>query len=125
MGVFQRMGRVIESTFNAHLDSAEDPAKSIDLTIHEMGEQVRAARREVVKSVAAEKQLRKKIDDIAADVDRWERRAELAIKHGDDDLAREALRHKRRLAADRERAEQLRLEQRSSCLKRLLLCEPG
>jgi phage shock protein A len=117
MGVFERMGRVISSNFNALVDSVEDPRKSIELTIKEMGDQVRAARQEVVKSVAAEKQLRKKVDELAAEVTRWETRAELAIKHGDDDLAREALRHRRRLAGERDRAEQLRVEQRAIALE--------
>jgi phage shock protein A len=117
MGVFERMGRVISSNFNALLDSVEDPGKSVDLTLKEMGDQIRAARHEVVKSVAAEKQLRKKGEDLAAEIERWERRAELAIKHGDDDLAREALRHKRRLQGERERAERLRVEQRAVALE--------
>ena len=36
MGIFDRMGKVISSNFNALLDKAEDPRKSIDLTLDEM-----------------------------------------------------------------------------------------
>ena len=56
MGIFDRMGKVISSNFNSLLDSADDPSKSVDLTLGEMRDQVRAARQEVVSSVAAEKQ---------------------------------------------------------------------
>src|SRR5690606_12618463 len=86
MGIFDRMGRVISSNFNALLDKAEDPKKSIELTLSEMEAQIRAARQEVVRSVAAEKQLRKKVEELDAEVDKWAKRAELAVKHDDDDL---------------------------------------
>lgn len=117
MGVFDRMGRVISSNFNALLDKAEDPGKSVELTLSEMGDQLRAARQEVVRSVAAEKQLRKKVEELDAEAAKWEQRAELAVKHGDDALAREAIVQKRRVTADRDRAEALRAEQRTGALE--------
>lgn len=117
MGIFDRMGRVISSNFNALLDKAEDPKKSIELTLEEMSEQIRAARQEVVRSVAAEKQLRGKVSELDAEVDRWTKRAELAVRHGDDELAREALLQKRRATGERDRAEALRAEQRGQALE--------
>jgi phage shock protein A len=117
MGIFDRMGRVISSNFNALLDKAEDPKKSIELTLSEMQDQIKAARQEVVRSVAAEKQLRKKVEEQDQQVEKWQSRAELAVRHGDDDLAREALVHKQRLTADRDRAEALRAEQRANALE--------
>jgi phage shock protein A len=117
MGIFDRMGRVISSNFNALLDKAEDPKKSVELTLQQMAEQVRAARQEVVRSVAAEKQLRSKVAELDAEVERWAKRAELAVKREDDDLAREALLQKRRLTAQRDRAEALRAEQRGNALE--------
>ena len=91
MGIFDRMGRVISSNFNALLDKADDPKKSIEQTLLEMKEQVRAGRQEVVRAVAAEKQLRQKTGELDAEVEKWSNRAELAVQHDDDDLAREAL----------------------------------
>ncbi len=117
MGIFDRMGRVISSNFNSLLDKAEDPKKSIDLTLSEMREQLKAARQEVVRSVAAEKQLRGKTEEIDKEVEKWAKRAELAVKHSDDDLAREALVQKKRLTQERDRAEALRGEQRSNALE--------
>lgn len=117
MGVFDRMGRVISSNFNALLDKAEDPKKSIELTLNEMQEQIRAARQEVVRGVAAEKQLRKKVDELDKEVDKWAKRAELAVRHDDDQLAREALLQKKRLTGERDRAEALRAEQRGQALE--------
>ena len=117
MGVFDRMGRVISSNFNALLDKAEDPKKSIELTLDEMQEQIRAARKEVVRGVAAEKQLRKKVDELDGEVEKWAKRAELAVRHDDDQLAREALLQKKRLTGERDRAEALRADQRGQALE--------
>ena len=65
---------------------------------------------------AAEKVLRKKVDDLDAEADKWERRAELALKAEDEKLAREALVQKKRIVGERDRAESLRAEQRSAVL---------
>ncbi len=116
MGIFDRMGRVISSNVNALLDKAEDPRKSLDLIVEEMKDQIKAAKKELVEGVAAEKVLRKKVDDLDADAQKWERRAELALKAGDEKLAREALVQKKRVVAERDRAEALRGEQRSAVL---------
>ena len=117
MGIFDRMGRVISSNFNALLDKADDPKKSIEQTLLEMKEQVRAGRQEVVRAVAAEKQLRQKTGELDAEVEKWSKRAELAVQHDDDDLAREALMQKKRVTAERDRAEALRAEQRGAALE--------
>jgi phage shock protein A len=116
MGIFDRMGKVISSNVNALLDKAEDPKKSLDLIVEEMKEQIRAARKELVEGVAAEKILRKKVDDLDAEVEKWDKRAELALKASDEKLAREALVQKKRTIGDRDRAEALRAEQRSAVL---------
>lgn len=116
MGIFDRMGKVISSNVNALLDKAEDPKKSLDLIVEEMKEQIRAAKKELVEGVAAEKVLRKKVDELDKEAEKWEKRAELALKAEDEKLAREALVQKKRVVAERDRAEALRAEQRAAVL---------
>lgn len=116
MGIFDRMGKVISSNVNALLDKAEDPHKSVELLVDEMKEQIRAARKELVDALAAEKVLRKKVDDLDVEVEKWDRRAELALRADDEKLAREALMQKKRIVGERDRAEALRAEQRSAAL---------
>ncbi len=116
MGIFDRMGRVISSNINSLLDKAEDPQKSLDLMTDEMGEQIRAAKREIVEGLGAEKVLAKKVDELDGEVDKWERRAELALQAGDESLARDALKQKKRAVGERDRAEALRAEQRGTVL---------
>lgn len=117
MGIFDRMGRVISSNFNALLDNLEDPGKSVDLLLEKMQEQLRAARQEIVSAVAAEKQLKEKVDTLDAEANKWTARAELALKKGDESLAREALAQKQRVVGERDRAEALRAEQRGAALE--------
>jgi phage shock protein A len=116
MGIFERMGKVASANFNALLDASDSPEKSLDLTLREMREQLRAARREVVRAVAAEKQLRNSVAELDRDIALWESRAELAVRRSDDQLALDALAQKRRVARERERTEALRVEQRQSAL---------
>jgi len=117
MGIFDRMGKVIQSNLNSLLDKAEDDKKLIELNLEEMDGQIKAGHQEVVQAVAAEKQLRKKADDLRADVERWDKRAELALKSGDETLAREALKQKKRVTSEAEAAEKARADQRDVALR--------
>ena len=117
MGIFARAGQVLSANFNALLDKAEDPRKSLDQTLIEMREQIHAARKEVVAGVASEKQLKKRVLELDQEVDKWSARAELAVKSNDDALAREALMQKRRAVGERDRAEADRGEQRANALE--------
>src|SRR6185436_18779670 len=116
MGIFDRMGKVISSNLNAMLDRAEDDKKLLELNLEEMAEQLKAGRQDVVAAVAAEKQLRKKADDLKIEVEKWEKRAELALKSEDEALAREALRQKKRCEAEYELAEKARVDQRDTAV---------
>jgi phage shock protein A len=100
MGIFDRAKRAISSNVNSMIDKAEDPRKLVELTLEEMKEQLERGRQDVVAAVGAEKQLRKKCDELKASVERWEQRAVLAVKAGDDPLAREALKQKGRIAEE-------------------------
>ncbi len=117
MGIFDRMGKVISSNVNSLLDRAEDDQKLIELHLEEMEEQLRRGRGEVVSAVAAEKQLRKKKDDLEKEVETWDKRAELALKSGDEALARDALRQKKRVSEAVLSAESARVESRDAALK--------
>jgi phage shock protein A len=117
MGIFDRMGRIIESNLNALLDKVEDDKKLVELNLDEMDVQVKAGHHEIVQAVAAEKQLQKRCDDLATEVERWDRRAELALKSGDEPLAREALNQKRRIATDLGSAQRARAEQHDAAIR--------
>ncbi len=116
MGIFDCMGKVIQSNLNS-LDKATDDRKLVELNFEELDAQIKAAQQEVVRAVAAEKQLRARCEDLRADVERWYKRAELALQVGDEPLAREALKEKQRLTSDLEAAEKARAEQHEASLR--------
>ena len=117
MGIFDRMGRVISSNVNALLDKSEDPKKLLSLNLDEMGEQLKRGRQDVLQAVAEEKRLKKKLDDLDVEVDKWDKRAELALKSGDEALAREALKQKKRVQAELASTEKARGDQRDVALR--------
>jgi phage shock protein A len=117
MSIFDRMGRVVSSNFNALLDAAEDPRKSLEQTLRDMQQQLRLAKTELVKSVAAERQLKAKLEDLEKEEARWEERAKLAVEKGDDTLARAALLQRRRVQKERQSTDTLRAQQRGNALE--------
>jgi phage shock protein A len=117
MGIFDRMGKVIQSNLNSLLERAEDDKKLVLLNLDEMDVQIKSGHKEVVQALAAEKQLHKKVDELRADADRWDKRAELALKSGDEALAREALKQKKRVQSEADAADTARGEQRDVALR--------
>lgn len=111
MGIFDRAKRAISSNVNAMLDKAEDPRKMVELTLDDMKEHIGRAKQDVITAVATEKQLRRQCDELKTQMDKWEQRAVLAVKAGDDALAREALKQKGRLGEELQATEKRREEQ--------------
>jgi phage shock protein A len=94
MAILDRIAMVIRSNLNALINQAEDPEKMLDQIIIDMRQQLLEAKREVAVAIADEKRLAAQVEAGRAQVREWERRAELAVQRGEDDLAREALRRK-------------------------------
>ena len=113
MGILDRLGRSIKANLNSMIDKAEDPAKVIAQTIEDMQDELKKARQEVVQALATEKQLEKKTADQVAESEGWERKAMLALEHGDEELAREALRRKKKSEGDAVETDRLRGQQGS------------
>lgn len=96
MGIFSRLNTVIKSNLNALVDKAEDPEKLIGQTIIDMKAEMKKAKRELVSTLGAAKRLDKEAKELDEEVARWEKKAILALKTGDDELARAALKQKAR-----------------------------
>jgi phage shock protein A len=95
MGILDRMTRLLRANVNDMIDHAEDPEKMLDQLIREMNDQIHMARGQVAAMIAQEKELQMDYDQSARMASEWDRKAELAVGQGKDDLAREALRRKR------------------------------
>lgn len=106
MGIFTRFKDIVNSNINALLDKAEDPEKMLKLMIQEMEDTIIELKTSCSARMAEEIRLLKKYDEAKAYVARWQSRAELAVQHGKEDLAREALKEKRNALETLEKLEE-------------------
>ena len=87
MGLFDRTSRVIRANMNSsksHYEAVADAQQSL-----------LRMRQAVALAVNAKKQIQTQVDKAKADVDLWQRRAQLALNEGREDTARQALTIKR------------------------------
>ncbi len=95
MGIFARLAQLIKSNINDMISSSEDPEKMLNQVVLEMNQHLHEAKKQVAVAIADEKKLAKQAEQEASTAAEWERRAMMAVKAQDDDLAKEALARKR------------------------------
>ena len=95
MGFFGRLAQLIRSNLNDLISRAEDPEKMLNQVILDMNTQLVEAKKQVAVAIADEKRLQKQFENEATVAGDWERKAMMAVKAGDDVLAKEALMRKK------------------------------
>jgi len=98
MGIFSRLSDIVNSNINSILDKAEDPEKIIRMVIQEMEDTLVEVRSSAAKAIADQKDVERRLKKLSHAQDEWERKAELAISKGRDDLAKGALVEKAKVA---------------------------
>jgi phage shock protein A len=94
MGIFSRLGTLIKSNLNDLISKAEDPEKMLTQVLLEMQQQLVEAKKAVAIAIADEKKLSKQYSAESDKSKEWERKAMIAVRAGDDALARQALSRK-------------------------------
>jgi phage shock protein A len=92
MATSNRIMTLMRST--DRLSNGDDPGRLLDHIVCEMRMQLHEAKKQVCVAMVDERALRRQADRHLQDAAAWERRAMLAVRAGDDNLARAALQRK-------------------------------
>ena len=91
MALLERVGTLLRANLNDLVDKAEDPETMMKQLILDMENQHMQVKTQVAIAIADEHLLEKKRKDHETAEAEWNRKAELAVRKGDDQLARAAL----------------------------------
>lgn len=91
MGLFDRAFRVLRANLNGMVNQAEDPAKVLEQTLVDMEANLLQLRQAVAQAIATQKRTERQRDQAQATAQEWYNRAELALRKGDEETARQAL----------------------------------
>jgi phage shock protein A len=94
MGIFSRIGTLFKSNINDMISKAEDPEKMLSQVLADMKDQLNAAKQQVAVAIADEKRLAKQLEAEIAQAREWEKKAMMAVRAADDELAKQALARK-------------------------------
>ncbi len=91
MGFFDRLSRLLRANLNDLVSKAEDPVKILDQSVADMQTDLVKLRQAVAMAIASQKRLASQAKQAEGQIGTWYERAELALKKGEEDLAKEAL----------------------------------
>jgi phage shock protein A len=90
-GFLKRVRRITMGKIHAFLDAAENPEEVFPQLVQEMREECRKSVDAEAIAVAAFRRRQQEYDSLQAEMAKWAQRAEMAVRDGDDALARTAI----------------------------------
>jgi phage shock protein A len=91
MAIFSRIADILKANINDMIDKAEDPEKMVKQLIIEIEQDVDEATQALGQAMGSQKMAQKELADALAKSADWNDKAKLALKAGNEELARKAL----------------------------------
>ncbi len=91
MSIFKRFFKIGEAKANKMLDAMEKPELMLEQAIRDKEKQILEAKKAVQACIATERQTKALLDREIADQETWGKKAEAALKAGNEELAVKAL----------------------------------
>ena len=92
--LFSRVRDLLSSNVHSMLDRAEDPEKMADEYLRQLNNELFEAKTNVAAAMADATKLNTREAQYMAEAEEWERKAEAALRAGDEELAKAALSRK-------------------------------
>ncbi|CAH0118233.1 MULTISPECIES: PspA/IM30 family protein [unclassified Paenibacillus] len=94
MGVFQRIKDMTKASIHDLLDKVEDPVVMLNQYLRDMEGEIHEAEVTVAKQMANERRVKQRYDEAARIAGEREAQAELALRNGQEEVARKLLEEK-------------------------------
>ncbi|MFJ7738760.1 PspA/IM30 family protein [Lysinibacillus sp. NPDC097287] len=94
MGIFKRVKRITKANINGLLDKAENPIMMLNEMTRELEQEIALAQKALTRQIYAENKQKALILNINATIEKRNRQAKLAIKNGEESIARLAVEEK-------------------------------
>lgn len=94
MAIFKRVRDITVASIHEMLDKVEDPVAMLNQYLRDLEGEISKAELAVSRQVAIEKKWKALVDEFEQRVTKRERQAELAIDHGEEKIARQAIEDK-------------------------------
>ncbi|KAA9008668.1 PspA/IM30 family protein [Paenibacillus spiritus] len=94
MGVFQRIKDMTKASVNDLLDKVEDPIVMLNQYLRDMEAEIHEAEVTVAKQMANERRMKQRVEEAAKLAGQRTSQAELALKNGQEEVARKLLEEK-------------------------------
>lgn len=101
MGILQRFGDIMKSNINALLDKCEDPAKMVDQTLLDLRKDLADVKKETASVMADEKSAKRKLEENEAEIQKYTKAAQNALKSGNEGDAKTLISRKQKLEETR------------------------
>jgi phage shock protein A len=90
MAVLERVATLLRANLNDLLDRSEDPEKLVRQLLMDMNGQLIQVKTQVAAVMGNQRKLQRLWEENEAKAGQWQRKAQLAVEIGDDELAKQA-----------------------------------